>query len=138
MNKLDKIDWNIHAVYESKEKMEPLDIHTHGLEKHGIYNLCMECPSKDLVKFCGKFINNLAIHMIDGEEFTPGKAHLIDDPSNHYDIYHVFDIDIDTRDNGEGHEKVYVINYWFDKDCFSPYNYNTYRFNASTKQWERL
>ena len=112
MNKLDKIDWNIHAVYESKEKMEPLDIHTHGLEKHGIYNLCMECPSKDLVKFCGKFINNLAIHM--------------------------FDIDIDTRDNGEGHEKVYVINYWFDKDCFSPYNYNTYRFNASTEQWERL
>lgn len=133
-----KIDWNIHAVYQDKGSFKPLDIHTHGLEKHGIYNICMKCPTQDLVNFCGEFINYLAQTMIDGEKYNVNQAHLIDDVNNNYDVLHVFSLRTDRRDNGNGKEIVYVIDYWFDRPITSPYNLCTYIFDGLDKIWKRI
>jgi len=130
------IDWNIHAVYTDKEHPEPIDMHTHGLEKHGIYNICMVCPSQDLIEFCGGFINHLAQTMIDGEKYDCGRTQLLDNADNYNEVYDVFDIETDKRDNGEGEETVYVIDYWFDKPFFSPYSGCIHTFNREKKKWE--
>lgn len=132
-----KIDWNIHAVYQDKDHPEPIDIHTHGLENHGVYNICMECPTKDLINFCGSFINYLAQTMIDGEKYNINTSHIIDDVKGHYDILHAFYLSTETRDNGNGEEMVYVIDYLFDMPVISPFNYHIYTFDKTNKTWKR-
>jgi len=132
---LDKIDWVIHAVYDDKENQTDFEMHTHGLEKHGVRNICMECPSRDLVEYCATFINNLAQSMIRGEKYQPGKTQLIDNEHNYDEVYDVFDIDIDRRDNGEGEEEVYVIRYWFYSPFINPVNKYLYKFHWGKKEW---
>ena len=136
--KTGKIDWNIHAVYQDKDHLEPIDIHTHGLEKYGIYNICMKCPTQDLISFCGEFINYLAQTMIDGEKYNVNQPHLIDDVNNNFDVLHMFYLTTDERDNGNGKEKVYIIDYWFDRPVISPYNFSTYVFDKLNKIWKKL
>lgn len=130
-----KVDWNIHAVYKDKEHPEPIDIHTHGLEKHGIYNICMMCPTQDLIQFCGAFVNHIAMQMINGEKYSTKKTHYIDNKDDYNEIYDVFDISTETRDNGEGDEKVYVIDYWFYNLFVNPYNSRIYAFDFDSKRW---
>lgn len=136
--KTGKIDWNIHAVYQDKNHPEPIDIHTHGLERHGIYNICMKCPAQDLINFCGEFINYLAQTMIDGEKYSINQPHLIDDVNNNFDVLHAFYLMTGKRDNGDGEEKVYIIDYWFDRPVTSPYNFSTYAFDKLDKTWKKL
>ena len=114
--KREKIDWNIHAVYDPDKLEKPVDIHTHGLEKHNILNICMECPSRDeeLIYFCSNFINSLAQSMIDGEKYRTGVTHMCDNVNDSNEIYDVFDLNIEKRDNGDKEEDVYVVDYWFD------------------------
>lgn len=133
-----KIDWTIHAVYDPDDLNVPVDIHTHGLEKHKILNICMECPSRDqeMINFCANFINDIAMNMIDGETYEPFKTHMCDNAKNYNEVYHVFDLDIGKRDNGNGVENVYVADYWFDKIFFNPGNFRHYKFDHDTKKWK--
>ena len=103
LKKKTKIDWNIHGVYDPDNIDKPVDIHTHGLEKHGILNICMECPSRDqeMINYFSNFINNLAQSMINGEKYNVGVTHMCDNSEDWNEVYDVFDLDIDKRDNGE-------------------------------------
>ena len=138
--KKNKIDWNIHAVYNPDNPNEPVDIHTHGLEKHKILNICMECPSQDkeMIDFCGNFINNLAQEMIDGEKYNIGRTHIHDNADNWNEIYDVFDLNIEKRDNGDGEEDVYVVDYWFDNILINRNNLFHYIFDHDSKKWRIL
>ena len=77
------MDWIIHAV-EQKEN-SPLkfpyltDFHTHGLEKHGLKNLCMFFDYGDNGVTNAYVINTIAQMMINGEKFSIDKLHCIDD-----------------------------------------------------------
>lgn len=130
-------DWIVHVVYDSKDSSKPIDIHTHGLEKHGIPNLCMECPTMDLAKFCGGFINLLAEDMINGEKYNVGEGHIMDNLylDEPYGVLHVFDLYDSILDNGEGLEYVLVVNYWFDRELVNPVDGLRYRFDKDMKEW---
>lgn len=135
-----KIDWNIHAVYDPDDPNAPVDMHTHGLEKHNIHNICMSCPSRDqeMINFCGNFINNLARNMINGDKYKVGITHLHDNAEDWMEVYDVFDLNIEKRDNGNGEEDVYVVDYWFDDIFLNPNNMLHYVFNHNTKEWNIL
>lgn len=132
-----KIDWNIHAVYNPDDPSEPVDIHTHGLEKHNVMNICMKCPSRDedMIHYCGNFINNLALSMINGEKYRTGITHMCDNADNWDEVYDVFDLDVETRDNGNGEENVYVVDYWFDDIYFNTGNMMHYIFDHDKRKW---
>lgn len=134
---LNKIDWRIHAVYDPDTIDKPVDIHTHGLEKHNVLNISMKCPSRDqeMINFCGNFINNLAQNIIDGEKYKVGITHMHDNANDYSEIYDVFDLNIEKRDNGDGDEDVYVVDYWFDDIYINPTNLCHYIFDKKTKSW---
>ena len=132
-----KIDWQIHAVYDSNNSNKPIDIHTHGLEKHKIRNICMNCPDKSLINYCGNFINKIALSMIDGEIYTINKIQYIDNKNDYNEIYDVFDLTTDVRDNGVGEEEVYVIDYWFEREIENIYNHYNYFFDKNKLEWVR-
>lgn len=139
-NKLKKkrkkvIDWNIHAVYNPDTSM--VDMHTHGLEKHNMPNICMVCPwiDNEMIKYCGNFMNELAQSMIDGEKYRVGITHMCDNINDPNEIYDVFDLNIEERDNGEGKEKVYVVDYWFDDIYINMNNFLHYIFDKDAKKW---
>lgn len=128
--KNNKIDWQIHAVYKDPEG--PFDIHTHGLEKHGLRNICMTCPTKDLVNYCSCFINNLASSMIDGERYSVNTTHVIDNKYNMLEVYDVFNLLTDFRDE----EPVLVVDYWFNKEYINRETGTVYKFNSKNLAWE--
>ena len=77
------MDWIIHAVKQDKDKTLHFpyltDFHTHGLEKHGLKNLCMFFDYGDNGVTNAKLINTIAQMMVDGEKFSTHKFHCIDD-----------------------------------------------------------
>ena len=77
------MDWIIHIVEQDKNKTlwfpYLTDFHTHGLEKHGLKNLCMFFDYGDDGITNGDLINTIAQMMVNGEEFSTDKLHYIDD-----------------------------------------------------------
>ena len=137
--KNNKIDWIIHAVHGDVRSKKPVDIHTHGLERHGIRNICMECPNDmKIIKYCGNFVNHLAMSMINGEVFEVGRVHSFDNEYDINDILDVFEVSIERRDNGEGEEEVCVVDYWFDKIYINDYNNSYYVFDKDKMKWKIL
>ena len=131
------IDWTIHAVYNPDNIDEPVDIHTHGLEKHNILNMSMKCPFRDqgMINFCGNFLNSLAQSMINGETYDVGLTHMCDNAKDWNEVYDVFDLNIDSRDNGNGEEDVYIIDYWFNDIYLNMNNLLHYIFDHDMKKW---
>ena len=127
-----KPDWTIHAVFDDTGTY---DLHTHGLEKYGLQNICMECPSKNLVQYCGGLINQLAFSMIDGEKYSINKTQYLDNADDYNEVRDVFDLEEEERDNGAGLEKVLVIYYWFDDIFINPYNDMPYTFDEKKQKW---
>lgn len=97
----------------------------------------MECPphDKELIYFCGNFINKLAQSMIDGEYYKIGITHMCDNIDDLNEVYDVFDLNIEKRDNGNDEEDVYVVDYWFDDIYLNPENLLHYIFDRTTKKW---
>lgn len=89
-----KYDWNIHAVLQSEDcnyhMPYMLDYHTHGLEKHGLKNLCMFFDYGDNGITNANLINTIAEMMINGEEFAINQAHYIDSGEGTPILYRFF------------------------------------------------
>lgn len=77
-----KYDWNIHAVLQNEDATLKfpylVDYHTHGLEKHGLKNLCMFFDYGDNGLTNAELINTIAEMMINGEKFNLNRCHAID------------------------------------------------------------
>lgn len=77
------MDWIIHAVKQSEDNTLHFDyltdFHTHGLEKHGLKNLCMFFDYGDNGVTNANLINTIAELMIDGDDFPLNVIHCLDD-----------------------------------------------------------
>lgn len=129
-------DWLIYAVYDDPETKEPLIIYSHGLERCGLRNLCMDCPEYGLARHCTNLLNIIIRQMMKGETYSCDYSHIIDNSDNPEEVWYIFDIEEDRRDNGDGEEDFYVIKCDFDKPFYHPYNQRIYAFNKTDCKWE--
>lgn len=126
-------DWKIHAVYDPDDPKAPIDCHTHGLEKHGLKNLCMEVSSKEYVNTCAGIINRIAEAMVEGEKFEPDHLHYVDDGVGElYDVFELYEVT-----NNEG-EELLLIDYLFDEMYVLPTNGRVYVFNPVAGKWIKV
>ena len=119
----------IHAVYDDKDKNAPIDYHTHGLEKYGLKNICMERIGKEYVNTCGSIINRIAESMIDGETYRTNIAHYIDDGKGHLlDVFKVHEKDKDCL----------KIDYMFGVPVVYPEDNMIYIFDSKHDKWHMI
>lgn len=77
-----KIDWTIHAVTDVYDDSIVLcgmtNYHTHGLKKYGLTELSVIMDDTYDSNTVASFMNDVAMMMIDGEEFAHDYFHFID------------------------------------------------------------
>jgi hypothetical protein len=104
------MDWYIHGVVQDEDATVHfpylIDYHTHGLEKHGLKNLCMFFDYGDYGKTNMDLINTIAQMMVNGEKFSLYKLHYIDDENGNI-LYRFALREFNWRD--EDHIKIIVL-----------------------------
>lgn len=104
------MDWYIHGVVQDEDATVHfpylIDYHTHGLEKHGLKNLCMFFDYGDYGKTNMDLINTIAQMMVNGEKFSLDKLHYIDDENGNI-LYRFALREFNWRD--EDHIKIIVL-----------------------------
>ena len=125
-------DWIIHAVYD----LDPIDIHSHGMEKYGIKNFNIECTNPQLIYHCGRLINDVARAMISGEKYNIDETHYVFNGVGTTEMLYAFTMTEDRRDNGNGIEDVYLIKCLNDKEVYYPFVNHSYKYNYETERWE--
>ena len=133
ISKNKKQDWIIHAVYDPDNPEKPIDYHTHGLEKYGLKNLCMEVEGKEYSNACARIINRIAKDMVEGEVFKPDMRHYVDDGKDK--LYDVFDLYEVTNKEGE---ELLLIEYLFYEMYVLPTNCRVYVFNPVSEKWIKV
>ena len=128
-----KYPWVIHAVYDPDNPDKPIDYHTHGLDKYGLKELCMEHVGKEFGNTCRDIINYVAAAMVDGEKFDVNFRHYVDDEDGK--LIHAFDLADVT--NKEGEELIY-IDYLFETEYQYPADHHVYVFNEFSGKWVRV
>ncbi len=102
--------WYIHGVVQDEDATVHfpylIDYHTHGLEKHGLKNLCMFFDYGDYGKTNMDLINTIAQMMVNGEKFSLDKLHYIDDENGNI-LYRFALREFNWRD--EDHIKIIVL-----------------------------
>ena len=82
-----KFDWNIHAVTGTYMTDTLINLHTHGLKRHGLTDLSMIIDTRVCsVEQAGTMINTVANMMVKGESFVPEIIHYIDKPDGTNDF----------------------------------------------------